>query len=456
MTIPTALQVYRHLPKKDCGRCGERTCMAYAMKLVSGKGEIGDCPFLTERQKKKLADFLSPAVRTVEIGTGGKAVRAGGEKVMYRHEYRFVNPTAIFVEISDSMGAQEIEKRIAFANSFEVTRLGRKLKVDGMAIGCASGNANKFRRCVESAANKSRGPLVLCSLDPKVLDAGTLPVKDERPLLYAATSENWKQVLRIAEKYNAPLAIHATDLKELGRLSKEISSKGFKDIVLDPGIAPGSGLGETISKFTQLRKEAVNGVEEYGYPLMGCTASVQAGKGGAYDESMLAGMLISRYASIVVMHAIEPWAILPVLTLRQSLYSNPAVEPSVEPKLYEVGSPDKDSPVLLTTNFALTYYSVLQDLEDANVSCHLLVVDTGGLAVTVAIAAEKLTAAAIKEALLKNSVREKVAHNRIIIPGVGGQLKDETEKATGWSVLVGPQDSSQIAGFLKEKWKGAP
>jgi acetyl-CoA decarbonylase/synthase complex subunit gamma len=205
-----------------------------------------------------------------------------------------------------------------------------------------------------------------------------------------------------------------------------------------------------------LRKSAADGIRESSYPLMGSTSSVygQSHKSGeecAYDESLLAGLLVCRYASLIIMRTIEPWALLPVMTLRQSLYSDPAVEPSVEAKLYSVGTPDKDSPLIVTSNFALTYYSVAKDLEGAGVSAHLLVVDTGGLAVTVALAAEKLTSHGIKDALI--DVKEKVSHKKVIIPGAAAQLKADLETASGWTVLAGPQDSSALPAFLKETWR---
>ena len=57
-----------------------------------------------------------------------------------------------------------------------------------------------------------------------------------------------------------------------------------------------------------------------------------------------------------------------------------------------VGNPDAESPVLFTTNFALTYYTVESDLESAGISGYLLAVNTGGLGVEAAVAGGQLTA----------------------------------------------------------------
>lgn len=453
MTRATALQIYRHLPKEDCGRCKEKTCMAYAMKLSTGQKTPGDCPLLANKQRRTIEELIAPAIRAVTIGSEGNAKTIGGEEVLYRHEYRFVNPTAIFIEIPDNMIASEIEKRIEHVKNFEPERLGQKQRLDGIAIKCTSGDNARFPETVEWIARKYDGPIILSADTPQLLSAAAKIVKDRKPLLYSATPDNWKEIKKIAKKYNASFALRSSDPEELHRTANKISSRGFRDLVLDPITSRGADLSLCVDRFTALRRSAANGERDYGFPLMGNTSIVyeesnRDADACAYDESLLAGLLVCRYASVIVMRTIEPWALLPVLTLRQSLYSDPSVEPSVEAKLYSIGKPDKDSPLIVTSNFALTYYSVSKDLEAEGISAHILVVDTGGLAVTVALAAEKLTAHGIKEALL--SVKDAVRHKKLIIPGAAAQLKTDLENATGWTVLTGPQDSSGLPAFLKE------
>jgi len=261
--------------------------------------------------------------------------------------------------------------------------------------------------------------------------------------------------VKTARKYNASIALRSADIKELVETGKKISSDNFKDIVFDPITSTGAGLPDSVDRYTVLRKGAAKGIKEYGFPLMGIASAVYENRKDpttcAYEESLLAGLLICRYASIIVMRTTEPWALLPVFTLRQSLYADPSTEPCVEAKAYTVGTPGRDSPLIVTSNFALTYYSVSEDLEAAGISAYVLAVDTGGLAVTVALAAEKLTAQSIKEAL--NSVKDLVNHKKVIIPGAAAQLKTDLEKSTGWTVLTGPQDSSGLSEFLKRVWK---
>ncbi|MEA3254782.1 MAG: acetyl-CoA decarbonylase/synthase complex subunit gamma, partial [Candidatus Altiarchaeota archaeon] len=403
-----------------------------------------------------LIDVLTPPVREVKIGSGENSLRLGGEEVMYRHELRFFNPTGLFIDVSDSMSDEEINKRIDFVKDFEIERIGKKLRLDGVAIRSASDDPEKFRGVVGRVAKDFPGALILCSFNPDVLSAGMEVVGDRKPLLYAANEGNWERVLGIAQKYDAPLAVYSPDLGKLGTLVRELSSRDFNRIILDPGIESDAGLSNTLNRFVMLRKSAMKGVKELGYPLMASTLAVWMNSGdemnSAYRESTIAGVLMDRFASLLITHSIDMWSILPTVTLRQNIYTDPRVEPTVEAKLYELGSPDENSPLFITTNFALTYFNVSGDLESDKISCYLLVIDTEGLGVTVSVAAEKLTASGIKDALDKTSAREKIKHSKLIIPGAAARIKGVIEDATEMEIIVGPQDSSQISSFLKENW----
>jgi len=153
------------------------------------------------------------------------------------------------------------------------------------------------------------------------------------------------------------------------------------------------------------------------------------------------------------MHSDEGWALLPNVILRQNLYTDPRRPVAVEPGVKTFGRPNENSPVLMTTNFALTYYTVASDLEAAGIDCYLIVVDTEGLAVDCSVAGRKLTADKVAETLKKTNIVEKVKHRKLIIPGKAARLSAEIQELSGWKVLVGPQDSSEIQSFLREQWK---
>jgi acetyl-CoA decarbonylase/synthase complex subunit gamma len=118
-----------------------------------------------------------------------------------------------------------------------------------------------------------------------------------------------------------------------------------------------------------------------------------------------------------------------------------------------IGTPDDNSPVLITSNFALTYYTVAQDIESSGNSVYLIVVDSEGTAIDSGVAGRKMTAETIADAIKESGVEDKVKHRKLIIPGKAARLSGEIEELSKWDVMVGPQDSSGIAKFLQDKWK---
>jgi len=124
----------------------------------------------------------------------------------------------------------------------------------------------------------------------------------------------------------------------------------------------------------------------------------------------------------------------------------------VEPGLRIFGEPDANSPLLLTTNYALTYFTVESDIKSAKLNCYLLVVDTEGISVESAVAGRYLTAQKTADIIKESEIEQKVKHRHLIIPGMAARLSGEIEDLTGWRVLVGPRDSSGIPKYVSDKW----
>ncbi|MFH1788677.1 MAG: acetyl-CoA decarbonylase/synthase complex subunit gamma [Candidatus Altiarchaeota archaeon] len=450
----TAMEAYRYLPQTNCKDCGETTCMSFALKLTSREMELARCPHLEGEKLAVLEDKTTPPVREVVIGSGDKALTVGGEEVMYRHELKFFAPCKIIVDVSDTMEDGEVEKRIAFVKDFAIDRMGETLRLDGLAARCATDDPAKYAKLVEKIAKKYDGPLILCSLNPQALEKALTIVGARKPLVYAATKDNCEKVRELARKYDAPVAVLSQDLQEMGELTQKL---GTKKIILDPGlITAGKGLGETLNKYVMLRRSAIESAKELGYPVMCAAAAIWSGEkdevlAGTY-ESIIAGLAMDRFASLIILHSTEAWSILPLLTLRQCIYTDPRSEPEVEAKLYTVGNPDEKSPVLVTTNFSLTYFTVEGDVRRANMNAWVLVINTKGFAVDTAVATGDLSAGKIKEALEEAKVAEKVKHKILVVPLFASHLRGAIEDETGWEVLVGPRDSSGIQKFLQEKW----
>jgi acetyl-CoA decarbonylase/synthase complex subunit gamma len=329
-----------------------------------------------------------------------------------------------------------------------------------IAVRSTSNDPEKFRMAVRKVIENSKLPLVFCSLRPEVIEAGLMAAPKARPLIYAATKDNWKDMAELALMYDCPLAVFApNDLKLLRSLTKTLLEYGVKDLALDPGTFPDEGLSDTISNFTMLRRSACRkGDDLLGFPLIGAPIAEWIERAdipeiNMWNEAYLAGTLITRYADILIMHTTEGWALLPNAVLRQNIYTDPRKPVAVEPGIKAFGTPNENSPVLMTTNFALTFYTVASDIESAGVNCYLLVVDTEGLAVDSSVAGRKLTSDKIAETLKETKIEEKVKHRKLIIPGKAARLSGETQELSGWEILVGPRDSSEIPKFLQDRWK---
>lgn len=458
------IDVYMLLPKTNCKECGEQNCMAFATKLVNREMTLEQCPPLLKKENEKaykqLWEMLKPLIREVTIGLKEHGIKVGGKYVMYRHEFTYTNPTAIAIDVTDEMPDEELLERVRKTQQFSYEYIGTTLKLNMIAVRSTSNDPEKFGAAVKKVVENTTLPLILCSFDSKVLEAGLMAAPKARPLLYAATKENWKALAELALMYNCPLAAFApNDLKLLRSLSKTLTEYGVKDLVLDPGTLLGEGLGDTINNFTMIRRAATKkGDELLGFPLIGTPITAWMENANApveiaeWNEAYLAATLINRFADILILHSTEGWVLLPNVVLRENIYTDPRKPVAVEPGLRTLGMPSQGSPVMFTTNFALTFYTVASDIESAGVDSYLLVVDSEGIAVDCAVAGRKLTADKVAEAIKEAKMEEKVKHRRLIIPGKAARLSGEIEEASGWEVMVGPRDSSDIPKFLLEKW----
>jgi acetyl-CoA decarbonylase/synthase complex subunit gamma len=458
------IDVYILLPKTNCKKCGLENCMAFAAKVVNREVAIGVCLPLLEKVNEKnyriLWEMLKPPVKEVTIGTGSNAVKIGGKLVMFRHEFTYFNPTAIAIDITDEMPEEELLSRVKKTESFSYEYIGQKLKLNMVAVRSTSNNPDKFRSAVKKVVENTRLPLILCSFNPSTIESGLKTAPKSKPLLYAATKDNWKGMAELALMYNCPLVVFVpNDLNLLKSLTKTLLEYGVQDLVLDPGTFPNEGLSDTVNSFTMIRRAAIKkGDELLGFPIIGTPIVAWAEKTdapeiNAWNETYVASMLITRYADVLIMHSIDGWVLLPTVVLRQNIYTDPRKPVAVETGLKTFGKPDENSPVMFTTNFALTYYTVASDIESGGVTCYLIVVDTEGIAVDSAVAGRKLTAEKVADAIKATKVADKVKHRKLIIPGKAARLSGEIEEISGWQVLVGPRDSSDIPKFLQEKWR---
>lgn len=461
------IEIYKLLPGTSCKECGETNCMAFAAKLVNREATLEECkPLLEEKYADNFAELwslLKPAVKAVEVGVGENAITIGGEYVLYRHDFTYFHQPAIAIDVTDEMSDEEFETRVHVLNDFAYNYIGMDLTLDMLNIRCTSGDPQKYVEAVKKADELTRKPLMLVAHNPAILEAGLEVVGEKRPLIHGATKDNWKEVAELALKYSCPVVAYSPgDIDTLKSIALTLEGCGIKDIALDPGTQPTDHMSVNTDTYTILRWKAINEEEEgLGYPLIGAPMVAWAVEEedpvlNEWNEAVIAGILTARFADLLVIHGISGWALLPQIILRSNLYTDPRKPVSVEPELVTIGTPDENSPVLLTTNFALTYYTVANDIENAKIDGYLLVVDSEGMSVESAVAGRKMTADTVAEAIKEFKIDEKVKHRNIIIPGRSARLSGEIQEASGWSVSVGPLDSSGIPSYLADKWNPYP
>ena len=453
----TAMDVYRLLPKTNCAKCGEASCMAFATKLSEKETDIELCTQLAADEFDKLADLLAPAVKEIIVGKGEKAMILGGDEVLYRYELTYYNQTPLVIDITDDMDETAFNERVKKIEDTQFERTGELLTLDAIALRNKSGDAAKFKEAAEKLKN-SKLALVLCSFDTDAMKAALEVVGDERPLIYGATENNIEEMAALALEYDCPITLFVpNDLEKMKELSRILRSKGIKDIVLDPGTYVSAGIGDTLDDFIMIRRLAVEERDEdFRFPIMGVPALTWMDSGEdevntAIKEATIAATLINKYADIMIIHGTEIWELIPVLTLRQSIFTDPRKPQAVDAGVYEFGEVNEDSPVALTTNFALTYYTVEGDLKSGKANGYLLVLDTEGRAVDVAVAGGQFNGKAVADLIKESGIEDKVKTRKMVIPGLGAPTSGEIEDDTGWEVVVGPRDSSALADFLKEK-----
>ncbi len=438
----SGLDIYKLLPKTNCKDCGFPTCLAFAMQIAAKKVELSKCPHVSEEAKGALESASRPPINLVTVGTGEAKLEVGNETVMFRHEETFYHPTGIGLLIEDTSGAGELEAKIAKINKLHFERVGQQIGVDLIAVKAVSKNPQTFTEAVKKVLAQSKLNLVLISEEPAIIKAAAPLAKERRPLIYAATKDNLEPMGKLAKEHSLPLAVKADSLDTLAELTQKLSAQGIEELVLDSG---SNDLSKKVDELTQIRRLALKkNYRPLGYPAIAFTTS-----GDPYQEINEAASYIAKYAAIVIMKGIEPWQALPLLTLRQNIYTDPQKPLQVEPKVYEIGAVSDKSPVLITTNFSLTYYTVEAEVEGSRVPAYIISSYSEGLSVLTAWAAEKFTAETITKSINECGIKEKVAHQEIIIPGYVAVLSGKLEEESGWKVRVGPKEASGIPSFLK-------
>ena len=443
----TGIQIFKLLPKTNCKECGVPTCLAFAMNLASGKAELDSCPYVSDEAREQLAEASAPPIRPVVVGAGVRKKATGGETVMYRHEKTFFNPTLLGAELSSDLSEADIENKLKCWNAFQYERVGLNLRPELVALKDAGSDAATYAAAAKKIAETSEFNLVLVSENVDALKAAAEACKFKKPLLYAATEANADAIGAVALDNDLPLAVKADSVEALIPLTEKLTGMGVKDLVLDSGTRE---IKQSLSDQVAIRRAALkDGNRSLGFPTISFASEMAS---NTDMEALVGAMLVAKYAGIVVLSDFTPETVFPLLLERLNIFTDPQRPMTVTEGIYEIGNPDENSPVLVTTNFALTYFIVSGEIEGSKVPAWLLIKDSEGLSVLTAWAAGKFAGDDVGAFVKKSGIMDKVKHTELIIPGYAAAIAGEIEEELpGWTITIGPREAAHIPGFLRSK-----
>jgi acetyl-CoA decarbonylase/synthase complex subunit gamma len=442
----TGIQIFKLLPKTNCGECGVPTCLAFAMNLAAGKAELALCPYVSEEAQAQLAEASAPPIRPLTVGAGDHAVKTGGETVLFRHEKTFFNPTGLGALLTGDMKTDTVAAKLRKWDTFQYERVGLNLRPELVAVKDLNGDAASFAAVVKQVFETSNFSLILMSDKPDVLKAGLAACPGANPLLYAATKDNVDAMGELAKEAKCPLAVKGDGLDELIALSNKLTKAGLKDLVLDSG-------ARTIKKVLEdqvaIRRTALAQKEKaLGFPTI-CFPCDMAPD--LETETLFGALMVAKYAGVVILSDFEGQSVFPLLLERLNIFTDPQRPMTVTQGIYEINGPDENSPVCVTSNFSLTYFIVSGEIEGSRVPTWLCIMDTEGLSVMTAWAAGKFVGDAVGIFIKKSGIADKVKHRNLIIPGYSASIAgDLEEELPGWTIKVGPREAAHIPKFLRE------
>jgi len=440
----SGIQIYKLLPQTNCKECGFPTCLAFAMKLAAKQVELSACPYVSDASKKQLAESAAPPIRLITLKAGTE-IKAGNEVVIFRHEKTFYNKPGLFIRVKAS--DPDLAKKVAAADAYKVNYVGMDFSIDGFAVEADGGDASTssaqaFVGAVKAVRGATKRPLILIAKDAAQLDSSLSLLAGESALIYAAELSDYEPLADLAKKHKAALVVKADSLDALADLTQKVQAKGVEDVALDLG---GRNMSEWLARSTQVRKLAIkSNLRALGYPIIAFPCD-------AKDEGIAAAQAIAKYAGFVVLSEFKPELLYPLLVLRENIYTDPQKPIQVQPGIYEINSPKPESPVLVTTNFSITYFSVANEVEGSGLPAWLVVTDAEGMSVLTAWAAGKFDAERIAKAVKSFDLASKVSRKRIVLPGHVAVLSGELEEELpNWDIRVGPREAVDLPAFMKQ------
>lgn len=437
------LDIFKLTPKTNCKECGFPTCMAFSMKAATGAVDIEKCPYISEDSKAALSEATAPPMKTIKVGSGDMARDLGGETVLYRHEKTLVNKNLFAVELSDAMSDDEVKAICDKIEKVKYDRIGEMMFVEVVAVRLAA-DVDKFVALVGKVKEAGLIPMIVTT-DAEAAKAA-VAVAGEKAIIMGATKDNAAAMVDVAKAADAVLGVSADSIEALHDLVEEIE-KSYKNLILNVGE---TSIKEAFANAVDIRTAAIKGNDRtFGYPSVVFTNKLAAGN--INMQIALASVFVQRFGSIIVMEEMDYNAALPLFGLRQNIFTDPQKPMRVEPKVYEFNKPTGNDPVLVTVDFALSYFVVAGEIERSKVPAYLAIPDAGGYSVLTAWAAGKFGSSVIANFIKENNVADLTTSRKLILPGKVAVLQgDLKELLPEWDVIVGPNEAMQLPKFLKD------
>ncbi len=437
----TGIQIFKMLPGTNCKKCGSATCLAFAMNLASGKAELDSCPDVSPESREKLSVASAPPIRPLIIGSGATVVKIGGETVLFRHEKTFFNPTGLAALITDSESDADIATKVARYQKLQYLRVGLNLRPELVVVK----GGPRLAEAAKAVVTNSDLSVILYSEDVEALKKAVAVLGGKNPLVGPATVANVDAVATIAKEAKVPVWLRAANIDEVAILTKKLTEAGVKDIVIDSGART---IKEVFTDSVAIRRAALSGNRDYGFPTIAFPVEITP---NLAMQTAISAALIAKYAGVVVLGDFDGASIFPLLLERLNIFTDPQRPMTVVQGIYPINNPDANSPVLVTTNFSLTYFIVSSEVEASRVPSWLLIKDSEGLSVMTAWAAGKFSGDDVGQFVKKIAIEEKIQHKTIVIPGYAAAISgDMEEELPGWKVQTGPREAAHLSKFLKE------
>jgi len=437
----SGLDIFKLLPKTNCGDCGVPTCMAFAMKLVQKKAELSECPHASDEAKEVLGAASEPPIRLVKIG-GTAPLEIGSETVMFRHEKTFYHQPGIAIELKASDGREHLMEIVQTVEGYVVERVGEKLAADLFVISQEAASKDDFVRVVELVKSNSAKKIILNCSDQATLSAASDILRDDHPAILSGGAVTDSEI-DLARSGSLSLILTANSLQDLAAQAERARGAGVDGLVLNLN---SGNLGTQLQHNTIVRRGALKqNYKPFGYPMFTWVRADDC-----LGAMARATALLCKYDSIIALREFDKAMLYALFTLRQNIYTDPQKPIQVDAKIYPIGDPTPESPVFVTTNFSLTYFIVSGEIENSGISAHLVITDCEGQSVLTAWAAGKFVGETIAKFFKTINVEEEIKTRKVVIPGYASQIQgDLEEKMPGWEVIVGPQEASDIPSFVK-------